>query len=243
MRVTDRNSAIPVYQQIASDILSRIASGEWEIGSQIDSENTLCEEYEASRVTVRQALTKLKYEGYIDRRQGQGSFVKAKPEIETLDLFIPQVGVRKKSDITSANIVLQVDLKPSALVREKLHLKENDPVAALTREFMLHGRVIGIHHAWFPLSRVAGITEVPLENNSITDTLQNRYNITFSAIENYIESISLDGETAAMLNAATMTPSLKINSLYYDADEKAVEYSETIWNGRDTQFRIVISSK
>ena len=243
MRVIDRNSAIPVYQQIATDILSRIASGEWPVGSQIDSENVLCEDYEASRVTVRQALTKLKYEGFLDRRQGQGSFVKAKPEIETLDLFIPQVGVRKKSDITSENIVRQVELKPSALVREKLTLGENDPVAALTRQFVLHGRIIGIHHAWFPLARVAGITEVPLENNSITDTLQNRYNITFSAIENYIESISLDGETATMLNAATMTPSLKINSLYYDTEERVIEYSETIWNGRDTQFRVVISSK
>lgn len=239
----DRNSAVPVYQQIASDILSRISAGEWPIGCQISSELCFCEEYNSSRVTLRQALAKLEYEGFIEKQRGKGTFVKAKPGIVVQDLFIPQVGVRRKSDIVSANIRIAVAKKTNPIVLKFLRIDEKTSVVSLIRDFVQHGRIIGINHAWFPLHKVPGITEQPLENNSVTETLQQRYHINFSSIDNFIESISMDGETAHILNASLMSPALKISSVYFDEEGIPAEYSETIWNGRDTQFHISLSSK
>ena len=107
---------------------------------------------------------------------------------------------------------------------------------------MKAGRIIGINYAWFPLNKVPGITEIPLENNSVTETLQKRYHIAFSYIDNYIESLSMDAETAHILNTSLYSPALKISSVYFDTDGSPVEYSETIWNGRDTQFHIALSN-
>lgn len=242
MKKLDRKSAIPLYQQISSDILSRISSGEWEIGMQLPSEFQLCEEYGSSRVTLRQALTKLEYEGFIEKNRGKGTFVKTKPGLTIQDLFIPQVGVKRKSDIESKNIKIMVSPVTNPAVIDFLRLPRDTNVAFLTRDFVKAGRIIGINYAWFPLNKVPGITEIPLENNSVTETLQKRYHIAFSYIDNYIESLSMDAETAHILNTSLYSPALKISSVYFDTDGSPVEYSETIWNGRDTQFHIALSN-
>lgn len=241
MKKLDRKSSIPLYQQIESDILARISSGEWPIGSQLPSEFDLCDEYGSSRITLRQALSKLENEGFIEKSRGRGTYVKTKPSITTQDLFIPQVGIKRESDIKSQNIKISVQTKNNPIVTSFLRIQEDTPTAWLTRNFVKNGRIIGINNSWFPLDRVIGITERPLENNSVTDTLQNRYKISFSSIDNFIESISMDAETAHKLNASLYSPGLKISSIYFDENEIPVEYSETIWNGRDTQFHIALS--
>lgn len=52
----DRKSPIPVYHQIASDIIDRISLGEWEIGEQLPSTAVLLAEYSVSPLTLRSAL-------------------------------------------------------------------------------------------------------------------------------------------------------------------------------------------
>jgi DNA-binding GntR family transcriptional regulator len=230
-----------MYQQIAADLLSRMSAGEWQIGDQFPSESILCEEYASSRVTIRQALAKLEYEGFLDRQRGKGSFIKANPSIVIQELFIPQVGARRKSNIHSENIKFSVVTDANPQVLKYLHIDAGTPVVYLSRLFVQHGRAIGINNAWFPLDKVQGITELPLINNSVTDTLQSRYGIRFSSIDNYIESLSMAAETAHALSTSFPSPGLKISSVYYAEDNSPVEYAVTIWNGRDTQFHLVLS--
>ena len=50
------NSAIPLYQQVAEDLKNRIEQGEFCSGQSIPSEAKLCEQYEVSRITIRNAI-------------------------------------------------------------------------------------------------------------------------------------------------------------------------------------------
>lgn len=75
----NRDPPIPVYYQFATDIKSRIIHEEWEVGGQIASENELVIQYGISRVTLRQALAKLKKDGIIKRYRGKGAFVNENP--------------------------------------------------------------------------------------------------------------------------------------------------------------------
>ena len=239
----DRHSSMPVYQQIASDILARISQEEWCIGDKLPSEGELSEEYSASRVTIRQALAKLESEGLIDKQRGKGPFVKSNPGIVIQDLFIPQVGIKKKSDIVAADIKLSVTTSVSAQILNHLAIEPGTPVVYLERLFLRKGRAIGVNRAWFPEAMVPGMAKERLVNDSITDTLQQRYGIEFSSIENYIEAISMDGVMAHMLNANALSLALKISSIYMNQEGKPVEYAVTVWNGSDTQFHVVLSSK
>ena len=73
--MVDRSSPIPAYYQIAVDIHQRIANGEWRAGDKIPPEVELAEEYQVSRMTMRNALGQLANEGILDRKPGNGTFV------------------------------------------------------------------------------------------------------------------------------------------------------------------------
>lgn len=240
MEKTGRQLAVPIYQQVAEDIIRRIIADEFVVGSPLPSETVLCEQYSASRITIRQALDKLDMEGFITKAKGKCSVVKAKPGITSQELFIPRAGVKRDSDIYSGNVSFTVILEPTLSLTEKLGIPNNSPVVMLNRDFLKENRVIGINTAWFPLSKVSGITELHLIDNSISQTLQKRYGISFSNIDNYIESVPLDSETAQKLGSSILSPALKISSLYYDEAHIPVEYSETIWNGQYTKFHILL---
>lgn len=63
------------YAQIARDLAEGIATGRFPAESLLPSESTLCEEYKASRHTVRAALRELVDLGLVSRHKGIGSRV------------------------------------------------------------------------------------------------------------------------------------------------------------------------
>lgn len=66
---------LPRYEQIASRLIRDIRSGTLPADSRIPSEAELQKEFLVSRVTIRQALGILEYQGWIRRFRRRGSFV------------------------------------------------------------------------------------------------------------------------------------------------------------------------
>lgn len=239
----DRYSPMPVYQQIASDIISRISQEEWNIGDKLPSENELSEEYDASRVTIRQALAKLEADGLIDKQRGRGAFLRANPRRVVQELYLPQIGVQHETDAKSERPKLSIVTQANAQIYSNLAIAPGTPLVYLERLFTRRKKVVGINRAWFPLEMVPRMADQDLIENSITKTLQQRYDIHFSSVENYIESVMLDAVTAQQLDTISPSPGLKISSIYTVKDGRPVEYAITVWNGRDTQFHVMISSE
>jgi GntR family transcriptional regulator, arabinose operon transcriptional repressor len=71
----DLKKPVPLYLQIAEDIVGRIESGDLAIGAQLGSQQTLSREYHVSLMTVKKALSHLAHQGWIYSRVGKGSFV------------------------------------------------------------------------------------------------------------------------------------------------------------------------
>ena len=67
---------IPLYFQLEQIIKSKILTGEFILGDQIPTEKDLCQTYQVSSITARQAILNLVNEGLLVRRQGKGTFVK-----------------------------------------------------------------------------------------------------------------------------------------------------------------------
>ena len=72
----NRQSFVPLYQQIKDLLLDRIEHGELVAGDLIPSEAKLVAAFEVNRLTVRQALCELRMEGYVIREKGRGTFVR-----------------------------------------------------------------------------------------------------------------------------------------------------------------------
>ena len=71
----NRQSFVPLYQQIKDLLLDRIEHGELAAGDVIPSEAQRKTAFKVSRLTVRQALYELRVEGYVIREKGRGTFV------------------------------------------------------------------------------------------------------------------------------------------------------------------------
>ncbi|WP_326652599.1 winged helix-turn-helix domain-containing protein [Streptomyces sp. NBC_01750] len=63
------------YLQIADEIKRKIHDGALVPGDKIPSEAKLMEEHSVSRTVARQAISRLREDGYVISHQGKGSFV------------------------------------------------------------------------------------------------------------------------------------------------------------------------
>ncbi|NPV54234.1 MAG: GntR family transcriptional regulator [Firmicutes bacterium] len=66
---------IPKYQRLKNYIKGLISNGEIKPGEKIPSQRELVEMFQIGRLTVRQAIRDLIYEGYLSSEQGAGTFV------------------------------------------------------------------------------------------------------------------------------------------------------------------------
>ena len=73
----------PLYQQIRRSIRDGIVAGTHIAGDRLPSESELAKAFGTTRTTVRQALSKLVFEGLIVRHSGRGSFVSDHPVIHS----------------------------------------------------------------------------------------------------------------------------------------------------------------
>lgn len=83
--VLDQNKSTPLYLQIKDLIVSMIERKELKPGDRVPTEAEMIEQYQVSRVTVKNAYKLLVDDGIIYRIAGKGSFVSAKEHVHGID--------------------------------------------------------------------------------------------------------------------------------------------------------------
>jgi len=71
----DVKSAGHLYLQVARTLKEEIVGGVYPVGSQLPTEDDLCERFSISRYTVREALRRLREDNLVASRQGAGTIV------------------------------------------------------------------------------------------------------------------------------------------------------------------------
>jgi GntR family transcriptional regulator len=80
-------SFIPACYRLEKCLREQILTASLEPGDSIPPESQLAQQFNVSRMTVRQALSRLVFEGLIVRHRGRGSFV-ADPRLEHTKMFL-----------------------------------------------------------------------------------------------------------------------------------------------------------
>lgn len=73
--IIKNGSAVPIYEQIKNAIREEILSGALKSGEKLPSVRALARELSISILTVKKAYDELENEGFIESRQGLGTFV------------------------------------------------------------------------------------------------------------------------------------------------------------------------
>ena len=108
----DDNNSMPLYLQLKNTIKGLIDSGEIKKGEKILSEYELCEKYNVSRITVRNALAELESEGYLIKKQGKGTFATTPKLFRPLEDSIGFTESCKNAGMQSSSIVLKREVLP-----------------------------------------------------------------------------------------------------------------------------------
>ncbi len=67
---------MPLYLQVKNHLLLEIQAGTWKEDELLPTEDELCERFQVSKITIREAMRILVNEGILDRIQGKGTFIR-----------------------------------------------------------------------------------------------------------------------------------------------------------------------
>lgn len=102
----------PLADAVRNELRHLIVTGSFPAGSRLPSEPDLCDRYNVSRITLREAVQGLVQEGYLVRRQGSGTYVTRRPTLQnSLDQnfsytdYLKHAGIRAGKKILSAKLV------------------------------------------------------------------------------------------------------------------------------------------
>ena len=85
------DSALPLYEQIVSQIKEQVLQGKLEQGSALPSIRMMAKELKVSIITVKRAYEELENEGFIETVPGKGTYVSMKNKARLRELQISQL--------------------------------------------------------------------------------------------------------------------------------------------------------
>ena len=133
-----KESAVPLYIQLAGAIEKAVLEGAFPEGARIPSEQEFIRAYEISRITVRLAMRNLFEKKLIIRKQGLGTFVRKQMISQPVDdLFGYYPALLRKGLKPKIQILEYRTVSATPEVRENLHLSPNEKVLRFIRQYFL----------------------------------------------------------------------------------------------------------
>ncbi|MCQ9210301.1 GntR family transcriptional regulator [Granulicatella seriolae] len=155
----------PKYIKIYEDIRDKIMSGEYKINQKLADGNTLAKQFQVSAMTVKRALDELVSEGFIVRRQGDGSYVKNWNKGQSSNFYsINGTYIRFPNQVTSK--VLKFDIEyPTKEVAEKLSIQESDFIYVINRLRLINDIPSIIEYTYMPITVISNLRIQDVESS------------------------------------------------------------------------------
>lgn len=238
--VLDRNSSSPLWTQFRDALRSRILQGELEIGAKLPTEAELGDQFGISRIVVREALADLVRSGLIYKIRGQGAFVSARERDE--DFVSTVLGFSDEMERKGLTVLTQVlvqELRTATPDEARaLGLTEADAVVALKRLRSVDGELRLLVETAVPADLAPGLNRVRLENRSLYDVLRRQYGLRITRAERWIDAVLPDGPTAELLEVTEPEPLLRIESIAYGANGRALEHYRALHRCKSSRLHV-----
>lgn len=230
----NEKSPVPLYYQLQEVIRGRIESGDWQAGQQVPPESDLCQEFNLSRGTVRQALSDLVREGLLTRRRGKGSFV-AVPKISQDIMGIAGSFISYANKITgkqfSSRIISVETIKAKRSLAEKLDVAEGTEVVKTRKVNLIDGEPYFLAMTYVRKEDFPGLESHDLGGGSIFDLLREHYGIHVTRVEGWFEPTLINEYDAALLNVEKGSPAMGYERIRYTTDDKPLMFTRHIIRG------------
>lgn len=219
----------PVYLKIIEDIKKKINSAELKPGDPVPSEKTLCNEYGASRMTVRKGLAILANEGYIYSIPGKGNFVR-KPELNKYIIYYDEmknwINSVDRSKLLEVNIIM-----PDEKLATDLQIPQNKNIIRIRRLFYTDGDPVAYDIKYLLYQKGMPIVEKEIEHATFPEILSPKVP-PFALKKEIIIYAAIPGEDVKRhLNIYNELALLVVEQKIYNTENKPIGLGITYYRG------------
>ncbi|MGO0060445.1 GntR family transcriptional regulator [Brevibacillus fluminis] len=239
-------SKIPKYLQIREAIRGLIEKGIVVEQQTIPPERDLAEWFGVSRMTVRQAVDELVREGLLEKRLGDGTFVKDQKlagRMHGAGSFSDEIALSGKR--THSKMLGQLVTRPSEQIAKKLEIEEGETsVIRIERIRYVNEYPISHQVSYLPFNLCYPILSADLNVSSLYHHLAQSAGLVMKAGKETIQVITADEMSAELLQIPVGEPCfLLCRTMYADKVNRPVEYVETMIRGDKFMFVNQIDGK
>lgn len=232
----DKDSAVPIYFQLYEGMRSLIAAGSLKPGDALPSETDFARYFSISPMTVRQAMTELVKEGFINRQRGRGSFVAPRQLDHPLDRMVSfSEDMLARQVIPGSRVLLIEEVAAPLEIAAAADLPAGVSLLRLKRVRYANGEPVGIHDAY--LHQVS-LTEADLDKTPSLYMLLAQRGIVIAEGLDTIESVSAPKEAADLLGIRVNAPMLQTTRISWDEQGRFVEYVVALYRADLYHYRI-----
>ncbi len=234
---------IPLYFQLKELIMNEIKMEEYPVGSTIPIETDISSHFDLSRTTVRQAITELVNEGWLNRKKGKGTFV-SRPSlnqdfIQRLEKYNDQI---KRLGMTPHTEVVDVKIEDaSEEVADKLQINAGDKVIFLKRRRFADNLPIVIVDTYLPYHICQFVLDKDLKLNSLYDILSEKEKTKVVTSLRIVQAVGANEEVSELLGISKGSPVQFFESISSNAFGDKIEYSQASYRGDKNKFMVTVN--
>lgn len=216
VKVVTADAGVALHRQLFLVLRDEIARGALAPGDPLPSEQSLCDQFGVSRITVRRALADLADQGLIERRHGVGSFVRQSDSLRAPELRSYSEELHRTQFETDVDVV-EFDTRPApagvaaalGVAGEMLH------VLRVRRERRT-GEPLMITEAWLPPELAEPVSSVSLTEKALYDLLSDA-GIVIDRMVHELTAEVASPANARLLDVAIGSALIRVNRLAYTA--------------------------
>jgi GntR family transcriptional regulator len=216
-----------LHRQVYLVLRERLLAGALQPDEQLPAEPVLCEQFGVSRITLRRAVSDLADEGFLERLQGRGTFVRRRESVAPARTNGYVEDIRHLSSQSVVKLLELAELPVPAGVAARLQLMPDTKVQRSVRVRLHQDRPIVLLTAWVPLEWSHSITRADLENHSLHDLLCQR-GVRTGHILQQIGAVLADPLQAERLQVEVGCALVVNDRLVHDSGGRPVEYVEMV---------------
>lgn len=238
------------YEKVKKDIQKKIENGEFKPGDRVYSEDEIKKKHMVSSTTAVKALQELVTEGYLIRRQGEGTFVRKnyKHQRVFFDEELPVLQNLKRNktqEIQENSEIISIKIIKDSRVAKKLQLNSNEDIVLFCRRGTLNEKPWTLSYSYLAFSYLNKIKNIEnIRISSLSKFLEEQLGVrVYDAPMKQIYSILpiLDEKEANLLKTPKETPVFYSERINYYPDHNPFQYTETYIHHR--YYRLQISTE
>jgi len=228
----DRTKPQKLYSQLLEILIGHIVKDEWKVGSQIPTEDQLCDGYNVSKATVRLAVAELVSLGYLKKIQGRGTFVRRKKPVNRIPMLL-SLG---EDDCTSCivRVIESKTLLPDDEVRDHLNLRGGNYCFFVSRVIFVEStpRLLQKVH-------ISSVLMSTPPNALINEDMHNRLSLhafleagcgtRIQRVREVTDITRVSEPESGFLEISPDSPVLRVRHVCYAHGDEPMSYSETIY--------------